>query len=75
MCDEILVLQDGTLKTIASADDEALAAEFSATPEETAPIENKDAATSNREKALWKLLMQKSNDYEVLDDEEKEGEN
>ena len=75
MCDEILVLQDGTLKTIASANDEALAAEFSAIPEETAPIENKDAATSNREKALWKLLMQKSNDYEVLDDEEKEGEN
>ena len=75
MCNEILVLQDGTLKTIASANDEALVAELSVTPEETAPVEVKDAASSNREKALWKLLMQKSNDYEVLDDEEKEDEN
>ena len=75
MCDEILVLQDGTLKMIAPADDEAFAAEFSVTPEETAPVEIKDTTSSNREKALWKLLMQKSNDYEVVDDEEKEDKN
>ena len=75
MCDEILVLQDGTLKTILPANDEALAEEFSATPIETASEPETDASQSNRTRALWKLLMQKSNEYEVLDTDEKEDEN
>ena len=74
MCDEILVLQDGTLKMTASANDEDLAAEFSAPPTEDIH-ESKNAPKTNREKALWKLLTQTSNDYEVLDDEDKEGKN
>ena len=72
ICDEILVLQDGILKTIASPEDEALQKESSALIEESIP-ETKNP--TNREKAIWKLLMQKSNDYEAVDDEEKEDEN
>ena len=74
MCDEILVLQDGTLKTTASANDDALVAEFTAPQKEVVP-ETKNVPKTNREKALWKLLTQTSNDYEVLDDEDKEGKN
>ena len=74
VCDEILVLQNGTLKTVTSATDSALIEELSATPAETVP-ENKSAPKTNREKALWKLLTQTSKDYEVLDDEDKEGKN
>ena len=74
MCDEVLILQDGTLKTTASADDEALVAEISAPTAEVVP-ETKSAPKTNREKALWKLLTQTSKDYEVLDDEDKEGKN
>ena len=72
MCDEILVLQDGTLKMTASANDEDLVADFSAPTAEVVP-EAKSAPKTNREKALWKLLTQTSKDYEVLDDEDKEG--
>ena len=75
MCDEILVLQDGTLKTVTSANDEALTTEFSAAPAEASAPPEADTSQSNRTKALLKLLMQKSSDYEVLDADEKEGEN
>lgn len=74
MCDEILILQDGTLKTTVSANDAALVTEFSAFPEEVV-VETKNITKPEREKAIWKLLMQKSDEYEVLDSEEKEDEN
>ena len=74
MCDEIIVLQNGTLKTTSSANDAALATEFSIPPEEVVS-ETKNVAKPEREKALWKLLMQKSDDYEVLNSEDKEDEN
>ena len=75
MCEEILVLEDGTLKTILPANDEALAEALSATPAEPAPEPEADAPTGNCARALLKLLMQKSNEYEVLDTDEKEDEN
>lgn len=75
MCDEILVLQDGMLKTVTSADDEALTKEFSVAPAEASSAPEDDTPKSNRTKALLKLLMQKSGDYEVLDTNEKEDEN
>ena len=76
MCDEILVLQDGTLKTITTADDETLATELAVpTVEDTPTAAETKTPQSNREKAIWKLLMQKSDEYEVLDSEEKEDDN
>ena len=75
MCDEILVLEDSTLKTIAPANDEALAKELSAPAAEIVSQPESNTPKSNREKALWKLLMQKSGECEVLDSEEKEDEN
>ena len=74
MCDKILVLQDGTLKMIASPDDEALVAELSNSTAQAALVDEEKAPQSNRTKALLKLLMQKSNEYEVLDSQEKEDE-
>ena len=75
MCDEILVLQDGMLKMIASCDDEALVAELSTPTAQAAPGDEEKIPQSNRTKALLKLLMQKSSEYEILDSEEKEDEN
>ena len=75
MCDEILVLQDGTLKTITTADDETLATELAVPTVEDLPATESKTPQSNREKAIWKLLMQKSDEYEVLDSEEKEDDN
>ena len=75
MCDEIIVLQDGTLKTVTSANDEALAEEFSAAPVEASPAPENDAPQSNRARALLKLLMQKGDTCEVIDTDGKESKN
>ena len=74
MCDEILVLQSHTLKTLTSADDEALKVEFSASPTEASPAPAAEAKqqTPTRTRAILKLLMQKSGECEIIDDEEKE---
>ena len=75
MCDEILILQEGMLKMIAPASDEALTKELSASTSEASSALEEAPPKSNRTTALLKLLMQKSDKYEVLDDEEKEDEN
>ena len=72
MCDEILVLQDGTLKTVVPTDDESLAAEFAVTPTEVSPALE---VPQKRKSTRWKMLMQSSGDYEVLDTDEKEDKN
>lgn len=74
MCDEILVLKSGTLKTVVSANDESLKAELSAplTEASPAPEAEANAPSSNRARAILKLLMQKGGDCEVLDTDEKE---
>ena len=74
-CDEIIVLQGGMLKTVTSANDEALAEEFSAAPAEESPAPENDAPQSNRTRALLKLLMQKGDTCEVLDTDGKESKN
>lgn len=74
-CDEIIVLQDGTLKTVAPADDEALTDALSAAPAEESPTPEDDAPQSNRTRALFKLLMQKGDTYEVIDTDGKESKN
>ena len=75
MCDEIIVLRDGMLKTVTSADDEALVKEFSTAPAEASPAPVDDAPQSNRARALLKLLMQKGDTCEVLDTDRKESKN
>lgn len=69
MCQEILVLQNGTLKTVTSADAEALQAEAANAQSET-PIEEK--APQERKRTRWSMLTQTSEDYEVIDVNEKE---
>ena len=71
ICDEIIVLQNGRFKAVLSAEDEALEKEFAvAAPiEESAP----SAPTSKRRDASrWKMLLQSSGEYEVLDADQKE---
>ena len=75
MCEEIIVLQDGTLKTVTSADDEILAEEFTVTSAKATPTPEYDAPQSNRMRALLKLLMQKGDTCEVLDTDGKESKN
>jgi len=75
MCDEIIILQNGMLKTVLSSNDETLAAELAATPSEVSPAPEVDAPKTARTSAFWKMLTQKSDDYEVLDADEKEGKN
>ena len=70
MCDEILILQDGTLKTVLSANDESLAAELSATPCEPSPVLKAEVP---QKRTRWKMLTEKSDDYELLNTNEKEG--
>ena len=72
MCDEILILQDGTLKTVISSDDEALLTEFAATPADSSPTPAVEVPESKRAGTRWRMLMQNSDDYEVLDTDEKE---
>lgn len=65
MCEEIVVLQDGMLKTVAVADAQTLGAEVSA-------AQTEDLTTSKspqkRKNSVWSMLTQKNSDYEVLDD-------
>ena len=70
MCDEIIVLQGGTLKTILAANDENFAEEITIPPCEDAPSE--DVAPQKRASSRLKMLMQSSSEYEVLDADEKE---
>ena len=70
MCDEIIVLQSGTLKTVLAASDEGLAAELEVAPAESAPA---PASPKKQGSTRWKMLLQNSGEYEVLDNEEKEG--
>lgn len=70
LCEEILVLENGTLKTIASADDSGLQETLSSMPEESiaSPAPEKEKKRSTR----WSMLMQSSSDYEVIDVHKKE---
>ena len=70
LCDEILVLQDGTLKTVVSAAANELLAEYTTKPEEHSTTPEKP---QKRKKLRWAMLTEKSDGYEVLDDDEKEG--
>ena len=74
ICEEIIVLQDGALKAVLPASDESLAAEFAATPHKTSTAPEVDAPKTARASAIWKMLTQKNDDYEVLNADEKEGE-
>ncbi len=69
MCDEIVILQNGTLKTIAPATADELLAEYSATPTEVSPAPE---APQKRKSSRWSMLTQTSGDYEVLDADGKE---
>ena len=74
MCDEIIVLHDGTLKTVLASNDESLAAELAATPSEALP-DSEVEAPQKRRSTRWKMLTQSSGDYEVLNADEKEDKN
>ena len=71
MCEEIIILQNGALKTIAPADQTALMQEYSAASAENTPDE---VALQKSKSTRWSMLTQKGADYEVIDDE-KEGKN
>ena len=69
MCDEILVLQNGVLKAVLQANDESLVQKFTHTPTKpSSATESKPPKKSTR----WKMLMQSSGEYEVLDSDEQE---
>ena len=74
LCDEIIILQNGTLKTVLSSSDEALVQEFTATPTEGINAYDEDAP-KKRGASRWNMLLQSSGEYEVLDTDEKEGKN
>jgi ABC-2 type transport system ATP-binding protein len=69
MCEEIIILQDGTLKSIAPATEDDLLAEYSVT---SSDIPSEPEAKPKRKSTRWSMLTQKSDDYEVLDNNEKE---
>lgn len=69
MCEEIIILQDGTLKSIAPSTADDLLAEYAATSSDALP---EPEATPKRKSSRWSILTQKSDDYEVLDNNEKE---
>ena len=71
LCDEIIILQNGTLKTILASGDRTLAEEFSASTAEEAPAPGEDTP-QKRGASRWKMLLQNSGEYEVLDADEKE---
>ncbi len=72
MCEEIIILQGGTLKSIAPASADDLLAEYStASADASSALE----AKQNRKNSRWSMLTQKSDDYEVLDTDEKEDNN
>ena len=74
MCNEIIVLQNGTLKTVLPSCDEALAKEFSSTSSNTSSI-NASEPAKKQGASRWKMLLQNSGEYEVLDENEKEDKN
>ncbi len=74
MCDEIIILQNGTLKTVVASNDETLAAELAVTPTEPS-LTPEAEAPKKRASTRWKMLTQSSGEYEVLDTDEKEGKN
>ena len=69
MCQEILVLQNGALKIVASTDAKELQAEIADAQTDTP---NEEAAPQKRKSTRWSMLTQTSEDYEVLDANEKE---
>ena len=69
MCQEILILQDGALKTVTSADAKELQAEMANAQPDT-PAE--ELAPQKRKSTRWSMLTQTGEDYEVLDTNEKE---
>jgi ABC-type multidrug transport system ATPase subunit len=71
MCDEILILQDGMLKTITPATAEDLLAEYANATAESSPTPD---VPKKRKNTRWSMLTQKSGDYELLDADEKEDE-
>ena len=71
MCDEILILQDGMLKTITPATAEDLLAEYANATAESSPTPD---VPQKRKSTRWSMLTQKSGDYELLDTDEKEDE-
>ncbi len=73
LCDEIIVLQNGTLKTVLASNDESLSKEFSVILEEDSPAP--EVTPKKRSSARWNMLMQSSGTYEVLDVDEKEDKN
>ena len=75
MCDEIIVLQDGMLKSVVPAQDESLAEVFATATAKAPEAFEADEQKSARASAIWKMLTQKSEDYEVLQNDEKEGKN
>ena len=72
MCSEILVLQDGSLKTVTAANDESWTLEFPVVPPEDTPASN---APKKRTNTRWNMLMQKSGGYEVIETDQEEDEN
>ena len=68
VCQEILVLQDGTLKIVTSANVEELQAEIADVQSDVSTEE----APKKRKNTRWSILTQKSGDYEILDTNEKE---
>ena len=70
MCDEVIILQDGALIAIAPATAEELLAEYSTTADASAP-----EASKPHKRTRWSMLTEKSDDYEVLETNEKEGKN
>lgn len=75
MCDEIIVLQDGMLKSVVPAQDESLAEVFATATAKAPAAPEADEQKSARASAIWKMLTQKSEDYEVLQNDEKEDKN
>ncbi len=72
VCDEILILQDGTLKAVTPLTNEELLAEYTTTSAEATPEPKK---TQKRKKVRWAMLTEKGDEYEIIDTEEKEGKN
>ena len=69
MCDEIIVLQGGSLGKIVSSYDETLTAELTETAAE--PVFDKESPKKHKS-LRWSMLTAKSGDYEVLEDDGKE---
>ena len=72
LCEEVLVLQDGTLKAIVPADAQMLSQEVLAASEANAPTPE---TQKSRKKTRWSILTQNTDEYEVLDGDGKEDKN